>query len=128
MRTVKTSLQKPTALAVTENGQYMAIGFDRGSISLYKGDISRDRAKTTQNLTCGISPITGIAFKSLNKSVQMFVCSDSGVHVYNIQSKDKEVKIVLDDTCTPTRCCALQSGPGIADPHFMVGRDDVCKH
>lgn len=45
----------------------MAIGFDRGNIALYKGDISRDRSKTFKNLTSGTSPITGISFKHYNK-------------------------------------------------------------
>lgn len=55
----------------------------------------------------------------------MFVCSDSGVLVYNLQNKDKETKIVLDKTYAPTRCCALQTYQGLNEAHFMVGRDDV---
>lgn len=126
LRTVRTALQKPTALGVSENGQFMAIGFDRGSISLYRGDISRDRSKNVKTLSGGISAITGIQFKQCGKIVQMFVCSDSGVLVYNLQYKDKEPKIVLDKTCEPTRCCALQkSTVGLSETHFMVGRDDV---
>lgn len=126
LRTVRTALQKPTALGVSENGQFMAIGFDRGSISLYRGDISRDRSKNVKTLSGGISPITGIQFKQCGKAVQMFVCSDSGVLVYNLQYKDKEPKIILDKTCEPTRCCALQkSSIGFNETHFMVGRDDV---
>lgn len=127
LRTVRTALQKPTALGVSENGQFMAIGFDRGSISLYRGDISRDRSKNVKTLSGGISAITGIQFEQCGKIVQMFVCSDSGVLVYNLQHKDKETKIVLDDeACEPARCCALQkSSVGLSETHFMVGRDDV---
>ncbi|KAJ6646297.1 Vacuolar protein sorting-associated protein 11 like [Pseudolycoriella hygida] len=126
LRTVRTALQKPTALGVSENGQFLAIGFDRGSISLYRGDISRDRSKNMKTLSGGISAITGIQFKQCGKVVQMFVCSDSGVLVYNLEHKDKEPKIVLDKTCEPTRCCALQkSSIGLSETHFMVGRDDA---
>lgn len=125
LRTEKIALQKPTAIGVSENGHYMAIGFDRGSISLYCGDISRDRAKTLKTISAGITPITGIAFKQHNKNVQMFVCSDSGVVVYNLQSKDKEQKTVLDKTVAATRCSALQTAQGSNETHFMVGRDDV---
>lgn len=103
----------------------MAIGFDRGSISLYRGDISRDRSKNVKTLSGGISAITGIQFKQCGKFVQMFVCSDSGVLVYNLQHKDKEPKIILDKTCEPTRCCALQKSSVGSEAHFMVGRDDV---
>lgn len=125
LRTVKTALQKPTALAVAENGQFMAIGFDRGSISLYRGDISKDRSKTLQTLSGGIAPITGIAFKAGNKLMQMFVCSEAGVLVYHLHSKDKETKNVLDKECKPARCSAMQTAALQGDAHFTVGRDDV---
>ena len=45
----------------------MAIGFERGNISLYRGDISRDRSKTLKQLIAGTSQITGIAFKHTSK-------------------------------------------------------------
>lgn len=104
---------------------FMAIGFDRGSISLYRGDISRDRSKVLKTISGGISQITGIVFKTYGKTVQMFVCSDSGVLVYNLQHKDKEVKTVLDKSNSPIRCCALQTTQISSEAHFMVGRDDV---
>lgn len=98
----------------------MAIGFDLGSISLYRGDINRDRSKTLKTLSGGTTSITGIAFKQNEKITQMFVCSDSGVLVYNLQIKDKEPRTILDATCEPTRCCAVSN-----ESHFMVGRDNV---
>lgn len=125
VRTEKIILQKPTAIAVSENGHYFAIGFDRGTISLYRGDISRDRTKNLKSISVGSTPITGIAFKQHAKTVQMFVCSESGVLVYNLQNKDREVKTVLDKTVAPIRCCALQTAHGTNETHFMVGRDDV---
>lgn len=125
VRTEKIILQKPTAIAVSENGHYFAIGFDRGSISLYRGDISRDRTKNLKTISAGATAITGIAFKQHSKNVQMFVCSDSGVIVYNLQHKDREVKTVLDKSVAPSRCCALQSAHGSSEAHFMVGKDDV---
>lgn len=123
-------MQKPTALAVAENGQYMAIGFDRGSISLYSGDISKDRSKTLKTLSCGIASVTGIAFKAQSKVMQMFVCSDTGVVVFNLLGKDKETKMVLDkEPSAPTGCSGMQTIGGTAisggEAHFMVGRDDV---
>lgn len=125
VRTEKIILQKPTAIAVSENGHYFAIGFDRGTISLYRGDISRDRTKNLKTISTGSTAITGIAFKQQGKTVQMFVCSDSGVIVFNLQHKDREVKAVLDKTVAPTRCCAIQTAHGTSETHFMVGRDDV---
>lgn len=125
LKTVKTAVQKPTALGVSEGGQFMAIGFDRGNVSFYKGDISRDRNRTVKTLTFGTSAVKGIAFKYNTKVTQMFVCSDSGVYLYTIQGRDKEFKTILETISTPTTCCALQLGHN--EGHFMVGRDDVRK-
>ncbi|XP_055550391.1 vacuolar protein sorting-associated protein 11 homolog [Wyeomyia smithii] len=123
MRTVRTMVSVPSALAVSEGGQFMAIGFAKGNISLYRGDISRDRSKTLKQLTAGSASITGIAFKHFSKITQMFVCSDSGVYLYNLQNRDKEIRVVLDTINSPVGCCALQTGHN--EGHFMVGRDDA---
>ncbi|CRL06847.1 CLUMA_CG019552, isoform A [Clunio marinus] len=125
LRTVKTNIQKPTALGVSENGQYMAIGFERGNISIYKGDISREKTKNVKNIILGTTSIRGISFKQMGKVVQMFICSDSGVFLYTIQGRDKEFKSTLD---TPsmnisTTCSWLQTGHN--EGYFMVGRDDA---
>lgn len=128
VRSVKLSLQKPTALAVSDNCLFMAIGFDRGIISLYSGDISRSRSITAQTLNCGTSAVVGMAFRLLHKSMQLFVCSDSGVYVYMLSDKAKDTPVVLDLIPKyPTRCCLLQIPQhGVAsEGHFMVGRDDV---
>lgn len=125
VREEKIVLQRPTAIAVSENGHYFAIGFDNGSLSLYRGDISRDRSKNLKSLSFGSSPITGIAFKQYAKVLYMFVCSDAGVNVFNLQSKDRETKTVLDRTVDPRRCCALQTAYESSEAHFMVGMDDV---
>ncbi len=101
----------------------MAIGFDRGNVTFYKGDIARDRTKTLKTLTFGIAAIRGIEFKHSGKNTLMFICSDSGVYLYTIQGRDKEFKSVLDNVASPTTCCALQTGHN--EGHFMVGRDDV---
>lgn len=123
LRSVKIGLQKPTALGVSESGQFMAIGYDRGNVSFYKGDIARDRSKTMKTLTFGTTPIRGIEFKQNGKSTLMFSCSDSGVFLYTIQGRDKEFRRTLDDVISPTSCCELQTGHN--EGHFMVGRDDV---
>lgn len=95
---------------------------------MYSGDISRNRSITAQTLTCGTSAIVGMAFRLLQKTMQMFVCSDSGVYVYMLNDKAKDTPVVLDVIPQyPTRCCLLQSPQhgDSAEGHFMVGRDDV---
>lgn len=127
MRSVKLSLQKPSALAVSENCKYMAIGFDRGVIALYRGDISRNRSITAQTMNCGTSTIVGMAFRLVNNTMEMYVCSDSGVFMYQLSDKAKDTPLVLDQVIAPTRCCLLQSPQyGISgEGYFMVGRDEV---
>lgn len=127
MRTVRLPLQRPTTLAVSDNCQYMAVGFEKGTISLYRGDISRNRSITAQTLNCGTSAIVGMAFRLVHSTMEMYVCSESGVFVYTLSDKFKETQVVLDQICATTRCCLLQSPQhGVSgDGHFMVGRDDV---
>lgn len=124
LRAVKINYPRPCALAVSDNGQFMAIGFQRGNISLYRGDISRDRSKTLKPLVAGTMPIVGIAFKHYERNTYMFACSNSGVYVFQLLSKDRETKLELDrDTTSELRCCDLQAGQ--SETHFMVGCDDA---
>lgn len=123
LRSVKVMNPRPCAFGVSENGQFMAIGFQRGNVSLYRGDISRDRSKTLKPLTAGNQPIVGIAFKHHERATYMYVCSNSGVYVFNLLSKDRETKLELDRDTTELRCCELQTGH--TETHFMIGRDDA---
>ncbi|XP_050089225.1 vacuolar protein sorting-associated protein 11 homolog [Anopheles aquasalis] len=123
LRSVRIPESAPTALAVSEGGQFMAIGFADGNISLYRGDISRDRSKTLKQLSAGSSAIVGIAFKHCHKHTQMFVCSNSGIYLYNLHSRDKEVRVVLGSMKKTVGCCALQTGHN--EGYFMVGLEDA---
>lgn len=127
VRTTKTNIQRPTALAVSENGQYLAIGFERGNLTIYYGDIAREKTKAVKNITFGNLSIKGMAFKQVaGKIVHLFVCSDSGVYLYTIHGKDKETKNVLDtvNANIVTSSFYLQTIPN-GDGYFMVGRDDA---
>ncbi|XP_028040568.1 vacuolar protein sorting-associated protein 11 homolog [Bombyx mandarina] len=62
-----------TALAVHENKNLLAVGFQDGSVALYRGDIARQRSGKMRTLAeTGSSPITGLAFKGAEK---LFVVS-----------------------------------------------------
>ncbi|XP_055852753.1 vacuolar protein sorting-associated protein 11 homolog [Episyrphus balteatus] len=122
----KALLQKPTALAVaqgTGNQLFIAIGYERGEISLFRGSISRDFSSGFKNFTVGTKPIIGISFKQHGKLMDMFLCSESGVFVYQCDN-DKETKLVLDSSNAATRCCALQT-KGANETYFMTGKDDA---
>lgn len=126
LKSVKLTQPAPTVLAVAENGQYLAIGYQRGYIALYRGDIARDRSsKNIKLLTAGNTPITGLGFRQTGKITQLFTCSDSGVYIFGLQYKDKEIKTILDNESAPTRCSALQTSQQSSETHFMVGRDDA---
>ncbi|XP_026321617.1 vacuolar protein sorting-associated protein 11 homolog [Hyposmocoma kahamanoa] len=69
-----------TALAVHDNKNLLAVGFQDGSVSLFRGDISRQRSGKMKTLSdSGTSPITGLAFKGADK---LFVVSRSCIMVY----------------------------------------------
>lgn len=126
-RTTKTNIQRPTALGVSENGQHLAIGFERGNLTLYFGDISREKTKSIKNVTFGNTAIKGIVFKQVaGKIIHMFACSDSGVYLYTIHARDKEMKNILDTVNANiiTSCYCLQTTVN-SDGYFMVGRDDA---
>lgn len=103
----------------------MAVGFERGNVSIYKGDIARDKTKAVKNVIFGTASIRGISFKQMGKITQIFVCSDSGVFLYTIQGRDKEFKTTLDSARENmlTTCCWQQTGHN--EGYFMVGRDDA---
>ncbi|XP_072944579.1 vacuolar protein sorting-associated protein 11 homolog [Epargyreus clarus] len=73
-----------TALAVHENKGLLAVGFQDGSVSLFRGDIARQRSGKMKTLPeTGTSPITGLAFKGADKLFIVsractMVCSLSG--------------------------------------------------
>ncbi|KAL5288344.1 VPS11 family protein [Megaselia abdita] len=129
--------QKPTALAVVNNGVnsqiFLALGFERGDLVLYKGDPTKssDFSYTALAIfTISSKKITGIAFNLIGKSCHLFICSDNGILSYEFnsqlqlqQNSEKEFsKIILDRKSEPSRCCTLQKDQ---DSYFLVGRDDA---
>ncbi|MEJ1275261.1 hypothetical protein NN561_006157 [Cricetulus griseus] len=73
-----------SCLTVHENLNFMAIGFTDGSVTLNKGDITRDRHSKTQILHKGSYPVTGLAFRQAGKVTHLFV-----VTTENVQAKEK---------------------------------------
>lgn len=116
---------KPTrasALAVHDNLNLMAVGFEDGSILLYRGDITRDRTNK-QKVLKDINPITGLAFRTTAKVTYLFVATLNNVFLYNITAKDKEVKIHLDGSGCARNCSVLAES--MQESHFMIGRSDA---
>ncbi|XP_026736012.1 vacuolar protein sorting-associated protein 11 homolog [Trichoplusia ni] len=74
-----------TALAVHDNKNLLAVGFRDGSVSLFRGDIARQRSMKMKTLPdTGTSPITGLAFKGADK---LFAVSRACVMVVWLSSE-----------------------------------------
>ncbi|XP_036179946.1 vacuolar protein sorting-associated protein 11 homolog isoform X3 [Myotis myotis] len=70
-----------SCLTVHENLNFMAIGFTDGSVTLNKGDITRDRHSKTQILHKGNYPVTGLAFRQAGKNTHLFVVTTENVQM-----------------------------------------------
>ncbi|XP_047535225.1 vacuolar protein sorting-associated protein 11 homolog [Vanessa atalanta] len=94
-----------TALAVHDNKNLLAVGFQDGSVTLYRGDIARQRSGKMKTLPdTGSSPITGLAFKGADK---LFVVSRACVMVCWTSS---ERCTVLDAMGAAPACSVLADG------------------
>ncbi|XP_038609321.1 vacuolar protein sorting-associated protein 11 homolog isoform X3 [Tachyglossus aculeatus] len=115
---------KPTVvscLTVHENLNFMAIGFTDGSVTLTKGDITRDRHSKTQALHAGSYPVTGLAFRQAGKATHLFVVTTENVQSYPLSGKEYP-RLELDPHGCGLRCSAL-SDPA-QDLQFIVAGDE----
>ncbi|KAJ0174764.1 hypothetical protein K1T71_009872 [Dendrolimus kikuchii] len=98
-----------TALAVHDNKNLLAVGFQDGSVTLFRGDITRQRSGKMKTLSdTGTSPITGLAFKGAEK---LFVVSRACVMVICINA---ERVVTLDAMGAAVGCTVL------ADKHRLT--------
>ncbi|KAJ8321881.1 hypothetical protein KUTeg_000352 [Tegillarca granosa] len=79
-----------TCLSVHENLNWMAVGFENGSVVLFKGDVTKDRHSKVRTIHENQKPITGLAFKTSNKNTILFIVTDSNVISITIQSKQDQ--------------------------------------
>uniref|UniRef100_A0A8P0TRQ8 Vacuolar protein sorting-associated protein 11 homolog n=2 Tax=Canis lupus familiaris TaxID=9615 RepID=A0A8P0TRQ8_CANLF len=110
-----------SCLTVHENLNFMAIGFTDGSVTLNKGDITRDRHSKTQILHKGNYPVTGLAFRQAGKITHLFVVTTENVQSYIVSGKDYP-RVELDTHGCGLRCSAL-SDPS-QDLQFIVAGDE----
>lgn len=116
-----------TALALHDNKNLMAVGYGDGSITLFRGDVARQRSSKMRTLTeSGNTAISGLAFKGPS---HLFVSSRGSVLVYSLGSGSSGVErpTLLDPApgashpvggCKPG--CAV-----LAEQHFMLARNDA---
>lgn len=112
-----------SALCVHPSLTLMAVGFEDGSIMLYRGDLTRERKNKIKILKDSGVVITGLAIKSTGKQTYLFVATGNSVYLYNITVKDKEFKSSLDNMGCARKCSILAESK--QDSHFMIARNDA---
>ena len=93
--------QVPTALAVDDDLNLVAIGFDNGTLILLRGDLRRDRGAKQKTLLTGgssglsgsIVGVSGLAFRAS----KLYAATSTEVLLFNVKDKDKESCHRLDD-------------------------------
>ncbi|XP_051174547.1 vacuolar protein sorting-associated protein 11 homolog [Leptopilina boulardi] len=112
-----------SSLCVHSSLTFMAVGFEDGSIMLYRGDLTRERKNKIRVLKDTNTSITGLAIKLMGKQNYLFVVTTSSVFLYNITIKDKEIKSTLDSMGCARKCSILAESK--QDSHFMIGRTEA---
>ncbi|XP_052751117.1 vacuolar protein sorting-associated protein 11 homolog isoform X2 [Galleria mellonella] len=107
-----------TALAVHENKNLLAVGFQDGSVSLFRGNLTRQRNSEMKTLpNSGNSPITGLAFKGADK---LYVVSRASVALWWPAA---ERCLQLERHGAPPACSALSDSHGLT---VAVGNAIYC--
>jgi hypothetical protein len=114
---------KVTCLTVHENLNFMAIGFENGSVVLFRGDVMRERHSKQRVIYEGHQKITGLAFRAVGKNQVLFVVTEGEVVCITMLPKDKELKTVLDFHGCPLHCSAMSDLT--QDNQFIIGRSDA---
>ena len=100
-RLTHASGQVPTALAVDDDLNLVAVGFDNGTLILLRGDLRRDRGAKQKTLLTGgssgisgsIVGVSGLAFRAS----KLYAATSTEVLLFNVKDKDKESCHRLDD-------------------------------
>ncbi|XP_054160559.1 vacuolar protein sorting-associated protein 11 homolog [Oppia nitens] len=121
-----------TAIDVLDT-MMMCIAFADGHILLFRGDITRDKNCKQKLIAISTSPVTGLAFKvnntpgikSMHKQIILFISTSKEIISYNVTTRDKEIKTILDAFGCDVRCSCLKNDPKQLEALFIVGRKDA---
>lgn len=111
-----------TCFTVHENLNWMAVGFDNGSVVVFKGDVKSDRHSKQMVVYENQKPITGLAFRSSGKNVILFVTTEAIILSINLTAKDR-ITVTLDDFGCRLGCSVMSDVS--QDNQFVIGRDDA---
>ncbi|XP_047483617.1 vacuolar protein sorting-associated protein 11 homolog isoform X2 [Penaeus chinensis] len=114
---------KVTALAVHPNLSLMAVGFQDGSVMLYRGEVSRDRGSKHRVLLTVSSSITSLHIRHNTRATHLFVTTKNNIFCINCTARDKETTVELDSVGCEPGCATLADGRH--EHHFLVARPDA---
>ena len=117
-------LAEPTLLAVGDNMQLLAIGYDDGAIMLHRGDITRERGTKVKMILEPGPHLASLAFKVAETGVFLYTATAQDVILINVTTKDRETKSVLDSLgCVSGDLCVAPLN--MPETHFAVGQPDA---
>ena len=126
LRTTKiVSKASATCVAVDDHQTMIAVGFDDGSVTLLRGDVTRDRGTKRKALLTGNdgSKCSGMSFKTAGKTVWLYVATTTQVMTFDVSVRDKERCTTLDSVgCQPGMVIQVE---GLPDVHFITGSRDL---
>ncbi|XP_071958560.1 vacuolar protein sorting-associated protein 11 homolog isoform X2 [Antedon mediterranea] len=111
-----------TALSVSDNMNMMAVGFEDGTVTLIKGDVTVERHSKTKTIHSGGKPVTGLYFRHTQRNTYLFVVTENMVLSYNVTGKDAK-KEVLDQHGCSQRCTVMSDST--QDCQLIIGRHDA---
>ncbi|XP_069106820.1 vacuolar protein sorting-associated protein 11 homolog isoform X1 [Argopecten irradians] len=112
-----------TCLAVHENLAWMAVGFENGSVVLFKGDVTKDRHTKTRIVYENPKPVTGLAFKtSGTKTIFLFVVTEAQVVSIAISGKQDQ-KSTVEHFGASLHCTVMSDHT--QDHQLVMGRQDA---
>ncbi|XP_074656340.1 vacuolar protein sorting-associated protein 11 homolog [Tubulanus polymorphus] len=114
-----------TCISVHENLNYLAVGFENGSVVLFKGDVTKERHSKQRLVHEGQHRITGIAIRMVGNSPIVFLSTEHVTMAITVgaKDKDKDKKAILDRHGCAMKC-SVQTDVTL-DHQFVIGRNDA---
>ncbi|XP_072041834.1 vacuolar protein sorting-associated protein 11 homolog [Amphiura filiformis] len=111
-----------SSLTVSENLNMMAIGFMDGSVTLIRGDVTRERHSKSRTIHQDKTPVTGLAFRHSQRNTFLYVVTETCTLSFNLTGKEPR-KEVLDLHGCPFHCSVMSDAT--QDNQFLIGRSDA---
>ena len=113
------------SLAVSENLQLLAVGYDDGCIILHRGDVTKESRSTKIKVLLEKGHrVSGLSFRANETGTYLYVATTDDVIMFNVSLKDKESRVVLDTIGCPRGLCVSPQN-FISDTHFVTGQQDA---